>query len=62
MFSYHKVLNYPLSVLAIGSWWWLPVLEEMSKYSALLLPIAGLTLIGVQIALAVLAHRRKRGG
>lgn len=59
---YHKVLNYPLAVLAISTQWWLPVLEELSKYSALLLPIGGLVLIGVQIGLAVLAHRRKRGG
>jgi hypothetical protein len=62
MMHYHKILNYPLVVLSVSVDWWLPVIEEMSKYSALLLPIGGLLLVGVQIGLAILAHRRKRGG
>lgn len=59
---YHKALNYPLVVMSVSVEWWQPVIEELSKYSALLLPVGGLVLIGVQIGLAIMAHRRKSGG
>lgn len=59
MLGYHKVLNYPISMLAIVSPWWVPAIEEMSKYAALFLPICGCVLIGVQITLAVISHRKK---
>lgn len=59
MLGHYKLLNYPISVLAIVTPWWLPVLENVSKYAGLIMPIAGLAYLALQMTLAILAHKKK---
>lgn len=47
-----KLLTWPVSLLALVTPWWLPALEKVSQYCALLLPVAGLAWIGLQAGLA----------
>lgn len=62
--THFKLLTYPVSFLAIITPWWMPVLEDASKYSAMLLPVAGLTWLGLQMVLAIIDRiiKWKRGG
>lgn len=41
-------LTNVIAALAVISWWWLPVLQDVSTIAALLLPIAGLAWLGIQ--------------
>lgn len=58
--NHFKLLNYPISLLAIVTPWWLPVLENASQYAALLMPIAGLVYLGLQIGFAIYNHFKGR--
>jgi hypothetical protein len=60
MIAHHKLLAYPISLLAIVTPWWLPVLEQASQYAALLMPIAGLSYLSLQIFFAIARYRHGR--
>lgn len=60
MLGHFKLLTWPVSVLAIVTPWWLPVLENASQYAALLLPIAGVLWLGLQMGMAVWDRIRRR--
>jgi hypothetical protein len=51
-----KLLTWPVSLFAIVTPWWLPVLKSISDFSAILLPIAGLSWIALQAGLALHSH------
>lgn len=51
--SHFKLLTWPVSLFAIVTPWWLPVLEKASQYAALILPIAGVAWLALQMGMAV---------
>lgn len=44
-----ETANKVTAVAAVSSPWWLPPLQDVSQIAAMLLPIGGLILVGVQI-------------
>jgi hypothetical protein len=53
-----ETANKGVILAAVSSPWWLPVLQKVSEYSAMALPVAGLLWIILQAGIAIYKFRR----
>lgn len=58
--AHFKIMTWPVSLMAIVTPWWLPVLQKVSEYSAILLPVAGLTWLGLQMTFAIIDRLKRK--
>ena len=52
------MINLPLAVLALLTWWFLPMIESASHFAAVLVPFGALVVAGLQIWYLVRKLRR----
>lgn len=56
-----ETANKASAIAAVTSPWWLPPLQTVSEWAALVLPVAGLLWIALQASIAIYKLRKWKG-